>query len=71
MLSRFKTENMKCDFSASTQEGDVRLDGQVVLRKTHFTTWGRCYKKMKISMKMLVIELKLSVKVASSFWRLV
>jgi hypothetical protein len=45
MLSRFKTENMKCDFSATTQEGDVRLDGQVVLRKTHFTTWGRCYKK--------------------------
>jgi hypothetical protein len=71
MLSRFKTENMKCDFSATTQEGDVRLDCQVVLRKIHFTTWGRCYKRMRISMKMLAIELKLLVKVASSFWRLV
>jgi hypothetical protein len=34
MLSRSKTEYMKCDFSATTQEeGDVRLDGQVVPKK--------------------------------------
>jgi hypothetical protein len=26
-LSRYKTEYMKCNFSATTQEGDVRLDG--------------------------------------------
>jgi hypothetical protein len=48
-LSRSKTEYMKCDFSATTQEErDVRLDGQVVP------------KRMGISMKMLVIELKLA-----------
>jgi hypothetical protein len=58
-LSRFKTEYMKCDFSATTQkEGDIRLDGQVVPRKTHFTTWDRCFRRMEISMKILVIELK-------------
>jgi hypothetical protein len=33
-LSRSKTECMKCDFSATTQEeGNVRLDGQVVPKK--------------------------------------
>jgi hypothetical protein len=33
-LSRSKTEYIKCDFSATTQEkGDARLDGQVVLQK--------------------------------------
>jgi hypothetical protein len=58
-LSRSKTEYMKCDFSATTQEeGDVRLDGQVVPRKTPFTTWDQCSRTMGISMKMLVIELK-------------
>jgi hypothetical protein len=36
-LSRFKTEYMKCDFSATTQEeGDVRLDGHVVPKKDIF-----------------------------------
>jgi hypothetical protein len=36
-LSRYKTEYMKCDFSATTQEvGDVRLDGQVVPKKDTF-----------------------------------
>jgi hypothetical protein len=30
-------EYMKCDFSTTTQEeGDVRLDGQVVLKKDTF-----------------------------------
>jgi hypothetical protein len=54
-----KIEYMKCDFSATTQEeGDARLDGQVVLRKTHFATWDRCFRRMGISIKMLVIELK-------------
>jgi hypothetical protein len=34
MLSRSKMEYMKCDFSATTQEeGDVRLDGQVISKK--------------------------------------
>jgi hypothetical protein len=37
MLSRSKTEYMKCDFSATTQdEKDVRLDGQVVHKKDIF-----------------------------------
>jgi hypothetical protein len=27
-------------------------------RKTHFATWDRCSRRMEISMKMLVIELK-------------
>jgi hypothetical protein len=27
-------------------------------RETHFTIWDRCSKRMEISMKMLVIELK-------------
>jgi hypothetical protein len=27
-------------------------------RKTHFATWDQCSKRMGISMKMLVIELK-------------
>jgi hypothetical protein len=27
-------------------------------RKTPFATWDRCSKRMRISMKMLVIELK-------------
>jgi hypothetical protein len=36
-LSRSKTEYMECDFSATTQEeGDVRLDGQVVPKKDTF-----------------------------------
>jgi hypothetical protein len=36
-LSRSKTEYMKCDFSATTQEEeDIRLDGQVVLKKDIF-----------------------------------
>jgi hypothetical protein len=40
-LSRSKTEYMKCDFSATTQEeGDVRLDGQVVHKKDTFRYLG-------------------------------
>jgi hypothetical protein len=27
-------------------------------RKITFTTWDRCYRRMRISMKILVIELK-------------
>jgi hypothetical protein len=37
MLSRSKTEYMKCDFSATTQEeGGVRLDDHVVPKKDTF-----------------------------------
>jgi hypothetical protein len=40
-LSRSKTEYMKCDFSATTlEEGDVRLDGQVVPKKDIFRYLG-------------------------------
>jgi hypothetical protein len=58
-LNRSKTEYMKCDFSATIQEEGM-LDSMVkwYRRKTPFTTWDRCSKRMGISMKMLVIELK-------------
>jgi hypothetical protein len=36
-LSRYKTECMKCDFSDTTQEeGDARLNGQMVSKKDTF-----------------------------------
>jgi hypothetical protein len=45
-LSRSKMEYMKCDFSATTQEeGDVRLDGQVVLKKDTFRYLGLILQK--------------------------
>jgi hypothetical protein len=56
-LSRSKTEYMKYDFSATTQEeGDVRLDGQVVHKKDIFRYMGSMLQKN--GDKMLVIELK-------------
>jgi hypothetical protein len=58
-LSRSKTEYMKCDFSATTQEEGV-LDSMVrwYPRKTYFATWDQCSIRMGILMKMLVIGLK-------------
>jgi hypothetical protein len=45
-LSRSKTEYMKCDFSATTQEeGVVRLDGQVVPKKDTFHYLGSMLQK--------------------------
>jgi hypothetical protein len=45
-LSRSKTEKMKCDFCATTQEeGDVRLDGQVVSKKDTFRYLGLMLQK--------------------------
>jgi hypothetical protein len=45
-LSRSKTEYIKCDFSATTQEeGDVRLDGQVVPKKDTFRYLGSMLQK--------------------------
>jgi hypothetical protein len=45
-LSRSKTEYMKCDFSATTQEeGDVRLNGQVVPKKGTFHYLGSMLQK--------------------------
>jgi hypothetical protein len=45
-LSRSKTEYMKCDFSATTQEEeDVRLDGQVVPKKDTFCYLGSMLQK--------------------------
>jgi hypothetical protein len=60
-LSRSKTKYMKYDFSATTQEEGM-LDSMVrwYPRKTPFVTWDRHFKRMGISMKMLVIELKLA-----------
>jgi hypothetical protein len=46
MLSRSKMKYMKCDFSATTQEeGDVRLDGQVVPKKDTFHYLGSVLQK--------------------------
>jgi hypothetical protein len=43
-LSRSKTEYMKCDFSATTQEErDVRLNGQVVPKKDTFCYLGSMF----------------------------
>jgi hypothetical protein len=45
-LSRSKTEYMKCDFSATTQEeGNVRLDGLVVPKKDIFRYLGSMLQK--------------------------
>jgi hypothetical protein len=45
-LSRSKMEYMKCDFSATTQEeGDVRLDGQMVSKKDTFCYLGSMLQK--------------------------
>jgi hypothetical protein len=45
-LSRSKTEYMRCDFSATTQEeGDARLDGQVVPKKDTFRYLGSMLQK--------------------------
>jgi hypothetical protein len=45
-LSMSKTEYIKCDFSATTQEeGDVRLDGQVVPKKDTFRYLGSILQK--------------------------
>jgi hypothetical protein len=46
MLGRSKTVYMKYDFSATTQdEGDVRLDGQVVPKKYTFRYLGSMLQK--------------------------
>jgi hypothetical protein len=45
-LSRSKTDYMKCDFSATTQDkGDVRLVGQVVPKKYTFRYLGSMLQK--------------------------
>jgi hypothetical protein len=44
-LSRSKIEYMKCYFSATTQEGGVRLDGQVVPKKHTFHYLGSMLQK--------------------------
>jgi hypothetical protein len=57
--SRSKTEYMKCDFSVALQkEGILDTIVRWYLRKTHFATWDRCSRRIGISMKLLVIELK-------------
>jgi hypothetical protein len=46
MFSRSKTEYMKCNFSATTQnEGNVRLDGQEVPKKDTFRYLGSMLQK--------------------------
>jgi hypothetical protein len=58
-LSRSKTEYMKCDFSATTQEeGNVRLDGLVVSKKDTFRYLGSMLQKNGDIDEDVVIELK-------------
>jgi hypothetical protein len=65
-LSRSKTEYMKCDFSATTQEeGDVRLDGQVVPKKDTF-----CYLESMLQKDGDIDEgLSHKIKVSWLKWR--
>jgi hypothetical protein len=39
---------MKCDFSATTQEGDVRLDSHVVAKKDTFRYLGSMLQKDRV-----------------------
>jgi hypothetical protein len=59
ILSMSKTEYMNYDFSATTQEEGM-LDSMVrwYPTKTPFATWDLFSRRMGISMKILVIELK-------------
>ena len=58
-LSRSKTEYMKYDFSTTAQEeGDVRLDGQVVSEKDTFRYLGSMLQKDGDIERMSVIESK-------------
>jgi hypothetical protein len=58
-LSRSKTEYMKLILMLPHKMRGI-LDSMVrwYSRKIFFATWDRCSRKMGISMKMLVIELK-------------
>jgi hypothetical protein len=48
-----------CDFSTIVQEEDVRLMVNWYQRKTSFVAQDQCSRRMGISMKMLVIEVKM------------
>jgi hypothetical protein len=65
-LSRSKIEYMKCDFSATTlEEGDVRLDGQVVTKKDTF-----CYLRSMLQKDEDIDEdLSHRIKASWSKWR--
>jgi hypothetical protein len=65
-LSRSKIEYMKCDFSATTlEEGDVRLDGQVVTKKDTF-----CYLRSMLQKDEDIDEdLSHRIKANWSKWR--
>jgi hypothetical protein len=65
-LSRSKTKYMKCDFSATTQEeGDVRLDGQVVPKKDTF-----CYLRSMLQKNVDIDEdVSHRIKVGWLKWR--
>jgi hypothetical protein len=65
-LSRSKIEYMKCDFSATTlEEGDVRLDDQVVTKKDTF-----CYLRLMLQKDEDIDEdLSHRIKVSWLKWR--
>jgi hypothetical protein len=64
---------MKCDFSATTQEeGDIRLNGQVVPKKDIFHYLGSILQKDRDIDEDVSHRIKVwLVKVAPSFWCLV
>jgi hypothetical protein len=65
-LNRSKTECMKCDFSATThEEGDVRLDGQVVPKKDIFCYLGSMLQKNED----IDEDVNYRIKVGSLKWR--
>jgi hypothetical protein len=72
-LSRSKTEYMKCDFSATTQEEeDVRLDDQVVPKKDTFRYLGSMLQKNEDIDEDVSHRIKAGLlKWRQSFWRLV
>jgi hypothetical protein len=65
-LNRSKTECMKCDFCATThEEGDVRLDGQVVPKKDIFCYLGSMLQKNED----IDEDVNYRIKVGSLKWR--
>jgi hypothetical protein len=60
-LSRSKTEYISV-ISVLPHKSRGMLNAMVrwYPRKAHFATWDRCSRSMEISMKILVIELKLA-----------
>ena len=58
-ISRIKTEYMRYNFGTTIQEEkDISLEGQECLGMIPFDISDQCYRKTRILMKILAIELK-------------